>query len=377
MTAPLECALADSWMKPQEQPPLLSIVVLTHNRLEELLLTLSCLADQLVEGLEEKVEIIISDNASDQETRDAIKAMAERYWPLSYMINERDEGGFFNLFAAPWRARGRYTWVFGSDDILLEGGVAHVVELLEKEAPSFLTMNKKLANADLSQMLWTEANTIPDRRFDSFIDLFSAVGVNQVAFLSAQVESTEAARTLETERFLRTESRHPHIGAFLKKHAHKPCYYSSATHLVHRIGNSPILDYHAGNFYDYAVTLPRLLQEIGAEVGAPDDFFERITGYKRIADYETPQLTFVDNIFENVLRAIHFGRHLTVGHQRSLEAAFAHCRPDRLQQFAEIWKFNLNVVDHERRVKEAEGSLTNMRRAALSTSEIFTRPTAD
>lgn len=372
---PLECALSDSLLRPQDEPPLLSIVVLTHNRLDELILTVSCLGDQLVDGLEKRVEIVISDNASDAGAQQAIRALADRYPSLSYMFNARDEGGFFNLFAAPWRARGRYTWVFGSDDILMEGGVAHVVRLLDEQAPSFLTLNKKLANSDLSQMLWNEANTIPDRRFDSFIDLFCAVGVNQLAFLSAQIESTEAARSIDAERFVRTESRHPHIAAFLKKHADKPCYYSSATHLVHRIGNSPILDYHAGNFYDYAVTLPRLLQEVGAEVGAPDDLFERITGYKRITSYDPPEVTFVDSILENILRSLHFGRHLTVGHQRSLEAALAYCREDRLAQFAEIWKFNLALVDQERQVKDLEAGLAASRQAALQTSEIFTRPT--
>lgn len=373
--APLECALSDSLVRPWPEPPLLSVVVLTHNRLEELVLTVSCLADQLVDGLEKRVEIVISDNASDAPTHEAIRAMAERYPTLSYMFNARDEGGFFNLFAAPWRARGRYTWVFGSDDILLEGGLAHVVKVLDDEAPSFLTLNKKLANADLSQMLWAEANTVPDRRFDTFVDLFCAMGVNQLAFLSAQIEATEPARAMETERYLRTDSRHPHVAAFLEKHHDKPAYYSSATHLVHRAGNSPILDYHAGNFYDYAVTLPRLLQQVADEVGAPADLFERITGSKRISDYDSPQVTFVDGIFENILRSMHFGRHLTVGDQRSLEAAFAVCREDRLAQFAEIWKFNLSIIQKERQMKEAEGVLTAARQAALKTSEIFTRPT--
>jgi glycosyltransferase involved in cell wall biosynthesis len=371
----LECALADSLIRPITETPVLSIVIPTYHRPAELIVTVQTIADQLVDGLERKVEIVISDNASDITTVETIRTLAERYETVSYMINARDEGGFFNFFAAPWRARGRYTWVFGSDDVLLEGGVAHVVKALEREAPSFMTLNKKVANADLSGLVFEEMNSIPDRRFNSFIELFSAVGINQLAFISAQIESTETARQLDAEPYLRTDSRHPHVAAYLKKHAHAPSYYSAANHLIHRIDNSQLLDYHAGNFHDYATTLPRLLVDIASQVGAPLDLFERITGHKRINDYKKPDVTFVDTIFENILRSLHYGRHLTMGHRRFLEATLAHCRPDRLKQFDEIWTFNNALLDLEKRQKEETQALTNARQKALNVSDVFSRST--
>lgn len=371
----LECALSDSLIRPIAEAPVLSIVIPTYHRPVEMILTVQMIADQLVDGLEQKVEIVISDNASDAETVDAIKTLAGQYDQISYMINARDEGGFFNFFAAPWRARGRYTWVFGSDDILLAGGVAHIVETLEREAPSFMTLNKKVANATLSAVVFEEMNTVADRRFDTFIDLFCAVGINQLAFISGQIENTEAARKLDPEPYLRTDSRHPHVAAYLEKHAHAPAYYSSANHLVHRLDNSQLLDYHAGNFHDYATTLPRLLVDVIDKVGAPKDLFERITGQKRIVDYKKSDVTFVDTIFENMLRALHYGRHMTMGHRRVIEAALAHCRPDRLQQFAEIWTFNNALLEIEKRQKDETQVLTSARQNALSVSDVFTRST--
>ena len=47
----LECALADSLIKPVNDQPFLSIVIPTHNRPDELALTVQCIADQLIEGL--------------------------------------------------------------------------------------------------------------------------------------------------------------------------------------------------------------------------------------------------------------------------------------------------------------------------------------
>ncbi|CAN5192039.1 hypothetical protein BH10PSE3_BH10PSE3_00510 [soil metagenome] len=372
----LECALADSLIRPFAQTPVLSIVIPTFNRTAELQLTVQSIADQLKDGLEDKVELLISDNASGAETVAVIKALAEHYPRLGYMLNARDEGGFFNLFAAPWRARGRYTWTFGSDDMLLAGGVASVVSVLDRETPSFLTLNKHAANADLTDVIYTSLNTVPDKRFDTFIDLFSAFGINQLAFISAQIEDTDAARALDAEPYLRSDTRHPHVVAFLEKHAHAPAYYSAANHVVHRVDNSQTLDYNAGNFFDYAGDLPRMLIEVAAKVGAPADLFERTNGHKRVESYERPTVTLVDTVFENMLRSLSAGYHLTLGHRRALEATLAHCRPDRLAQFAELWTYNNTVQQMAKSELAAKQTLEQAREAALATSRVFAQSTA-
>jgi glycosyltransferase involved in cell wall biosynthesis len=372
----LECRLAQVVQKPLDAPPVLSIVVPTFNRADAMVMTVNCLAEQIIGGLEQRVEIIISDNGSDPETIELIKALADRWASVSYFLNARDEGGHFNLFAAPWRARGAYTWTFGSDDVLLDGGVAHVVEVLERERPSFLTLNKRVANADLSQLLTERINSVEDRRFDTFADLLCAFGINQLAFISGQIELTEAARALDAEPYLRNDSRHTHVAAFLEKHAGRPAYYSSANHLVHRVNNSQQLDYHAGNFYDYAVALPRLLWTINEKVGGPLDIFERISGYKNVTSYDAPQVTFVDNILENILRSFGFGYFIKAADRRFYEQVFIHCRPDRVEQFGQLWDY-AKVLDRlTEQFSSAEAALKQAKTSALETSAVFTRPTA-
>jgi glycosyltransferase involved in cell wall biosynthesis len=372
----LECALADSQLPPLAQQPLLSIVIPTYERADELQVTVQSIGNQLKDGLEDKVELLISDNASGADTVGVIKALAERYPRLGYMLNARDEGGFFNLFAAPWRARGRYTWTFGSDDALLDGGVASVVSILEREAPSFLTLNKHVASHDLSEVIYDALNSVPDKRFDTFIDLFKAFGINQLAFISAQIESTEAARVLDAEPYLRSDTRHPHVVAFLEKHAHAPAYYSSANHLVHRFDNSQTIDYNAGNFFDYASNLPRMLIDTAAKVGAPADLFETTNGHRRVGSYDPPGVTLVDTVFENMLRAMSAGYHLTLGHRRALESILPHCRPDRAAQFAEIWTYSIAVQQMARKENEAKLMLEQAREKALATSRVFANSTA-
>ena len=160
----LECPLAESHLRPLDVQPVLSIIIPSYCRAAELVQATSSIADQLTNGLERKVEIIITDNASEPGTIAAIRGLAERYPTLSYLLHARDEGGFFQFFAAPWRARGRWTWVFGSDDVLLPGGLAHITEALEREQPGFLALNKRVFNADLSQELNPSCNSIPDRK---------------------------------------------------------------------------------------------------------------------------------------------------------------------------------------------------------------------
>lgn len=369
--AKLECALAEVELKPWDKPPLLSVVILSYQRVAELRLAVESFATQLTGGLENKVEIIISDNGSGGETMDLIRALAVEFPTLSYVTHARDEGGFFNLFAAPWRAQGRYTWVFGSDDLLLDDGVAHVVGMLDSQSPAFMTLNKRAANADLTSLVWERANSIHDARFEGYADLFAAVGVNQLAFLSCQVEDTERARKLDATPYLRTDTRHPHVAAFLEKHHDGLCLYNSANQVVHRLNNSPIAEYHAGNFFDYAATLPALMWDVMEKVGASKDLFERTTGHKRITNYAPPQNTFVDTMFENMLRAAYFSRFMAASHRYTMEQILEHCRPHRREQFDQLWALTQQLHELERQSKVSQARFEDLREQVMRTSSVF------
>jgi len=369
----LECAVLETLMRPLACEPILSIIIPTFNRAPELVQTVGSLAQQLKGALLDKVEIIICDNASSDQTRSTIKELAAAYGSVSYVLHARDEGGCFQLFAAPWRARGRWTWVFGSDDLLMDGGLSYVVSILEGEAPQFLTLNKRVFNADLSQQLRASSNAIPDRRFESFIDLFCAVGINQLAFISGNIELTTAARAIDPEPYLTMDTRHPHVVAFLEKHHSAPSRYAAEPYLVHRGENSVVPDYHAGNFFDYGVSLPVLLARAGAAVGAPIDLLERINGDKNILSFDPPTITFVDCMFENMLRAMGYGRILTDGQRRALETYLVHCRSDRVRQLDELWSLNTKLITLQRQLDQATSALDALKRGCLDASRAFAR----
>jgi hypothetical protein len=287
------------------------------------------------------------------------------------MVNARNEGGYFQIFAAPWRARGRWTWVFGSDDVLLPGGLAHVIDLLESVQPSFLTMNKRYYNNDLSQEIWSSANAIPDREFPTFIELFKAVGINQMAFLTSNIELTAAARAVDPTPYVLDDTRHPHVASFLEKHHASKSYYSSRNDIVHRGENSTLAEYHAGNFFDYGATLPRILFSVIEKIDGPRDLFAQISGAKRVASYDPPKVTFIDSIFENILRACAFGKFMSIGQRRAVELAINHCGEVRISQLADVLSFHDQIQSLETQSREAKQILTRAREQAMQASATF------
>jgi hypothetical protein len=75
----LECAVAEQHIVQRAQPPLLSVFIPTWRRTAEMVECVRSIASQIVGGLEDKVEIVISDNSEAHtfpETQEAIRQLA-------------------------------------------------------------------------------------------------------------------------------------------------------------------------------------------------------------------------------------------------------------------------------------------------------------
>jgi len=109
----------------QRTRPLLTIAIPTYNRAACLRQLLSVLADQLKN--EERVELIISDNASPDETPTVVNDFISRGLQVRYMRNTQNVGSDANFLQCFEQARGKYVWLFSDDDLIVPGGVARVV----------------------------------------------------------------------------------------------------------------------------------------------------------------------------------------------------------------------------------------------------------
>src|SRR5579872_3211144 len=105
--------------------PLLTIAIPTYNRAGCLKELLSMLADQLTN--EPRVELIISDNTSPDDTPAVVREFQERGLCVRYIRNTQNIGPDANFLQCFEQARGKYVWIFSDDDLILPGGVAKIL----------------------------------------------------------------------------------------------------------------------------------------------------------------------------------------------------------------------------------------------------------
>ncbi len=111
-------------------PPTLSICIPTYNRARWLRISLASLASQVALA-KDKVELVISDNCSTDESQQIIEEM-QKVCPIRYHRNETNIGANPNFcLLASELARGRYVWMLGDDDIVRPDGVERVLSALE------------------------------------------------------------------------------------------------------------------------------------------------------------------------------------------------------------------------------------------------------
>jgi glycosyltransferase involved in cell wall biosynthesis len=114
---------------PSFERPLLTIAIPTYNRAKYLHGSLSTLFDQLVD--EPSVELIVSDNASSDETPAVIDEFVKRGLSLHYVRNEVNLGLDGNFLQCFEYASGKYLWLLGDDDVVIPGGLDKILQMLK------------------------------------------------------------------------------------------------------------------------------------------------------------------------------------------------------------------------------------------------------
>ena len=111
--------------------PLISIAILTYNRVADLEKLLNNLLPQVKElvGL---VDVCISNNASTDNTREVV-ANAQQKYPglITYHENEKNLGVDKNIIKVMEMATGEFIWGFADDDLIIPGGIKEVVDFIK------------------------------------------------------------------------------------------------------------------------------------------------------------------------------------------------------------------------------------------------------
>jgi hypothetical protein len=187
------------------------------------------------------------------------------------------------------------------------------------------------------------------------------MGFHQPALLSSCIENTEAVRAVDAVSMGLINNGFAQVLAYFARHRDRRCTYLSSNHLGHRTNNTTTrLGLIA---FATAVEFPLQLHRLRKEFGLDADYYEQINGSRRIDNFDPPKVTFVDNMFEFMVRAIAEGIFLDDCSRINLTELLAGCRPGRMAQFAEILAISEKTrhefeaceaarLDYERRSRE-------------------------
>eukprot|EP01039_Chlorochromonas_danica_P011967 gene11967-13558_t len=321
------------------ESPVLTIFIPTFNRSEELSLCVHSIAHQVVGDLSGKVEIIISDNASPSDIQAGIRTLSDCYECVGYYLNLNNGGAETQVLCAPWRARGRWLWVFGDDDLLAENGLGQIVDLLTSRQPDFVTVNRCVVNMDLSQVIIPRKHAIKTLETSNLIELTRAIGVDQFSFLTSQIYDTHTAKSIDTENYHFSGGAFNQVAYYIEGFHDRPSIYFEEALVIHRWDDSAT-DKHSYNFHQLAVSLPRAIAGARDRLGLPDDLMENLGGVKFAGIEPNNSDTFVDNLINYLWMAISHRQPVTDEDWAFLEAESRHWSPERDGILAEARKLH-------------------------------------
>jgi abequosyltransferase len=115
----------------QDDQPLLTIAIPTYNRSRFLTELLDILKPQMTKAF--SIELIISDNASTDDTQVILEEFSKSGLAFRYIRNKSNLGADRNVLQCFEEARGKYVWIFGDDDIILPGALKKIIRLLSQQ----------------------------------------------------------------------------------------------------------------------------------------------------------------------------------------------------------------------------------------------------
>lgn len=136
------------------EAPILSICIPTYDRgafLPDLLNSIITQVASLPPILAALgVEVVISDNASHDDTPERIKPFRDAI-ALTYVRQSENIGPDRNFIAAVGSARGNFCWLMGSDDVIEQGGLERVMRAAAEWDVAGFSVNYHRRSFDLKQ----------------------------------------------------------------------------------------------------------------------------------------------------------------------------------------------------------------------------------
>lgn len=213
----------------------LSVAIPTYNGVRYIQETLDSIVSQLGE-ISEEVEILVSDNASTDETSEIIGEYQRKYSFIKYFCNDENLGADRNFDLAVRRSSGEYVWLFSDDDIMVPGAIKKAISVLRnypKLAAIFVNWGNYNPNLK-KHHIKRNVNIQKDMLFITADDFLSTVKLNAI-FVSSNIICRSLWEQVHSELYI--ESNWIHYAILLNFIVGHRSYCIAEPYVMYRAGN--------------------------------------------------------------------------------------------------------------------------------------------
>lgn len=177
--------------------PILTIAIPTYNRSKYLDRALHYIYIQ-IEGFDSLIEIIVSDNCSDDDTASVVQKHIENGLLIRYIKNEINKGPDFNISQCFLQAKGKFVVAFGDDDIFNKGAIARILFVLKKyNDVGLFYMNWKVI--DINNSLNGESSEIVI--YDDYSSFYEKIN-QSITFISGIIVNSKYIKKVDFKEYM-------------------------------------------------------------------------------------------------------------------------------------------------------------------------------
>lgn len=187
---------------------LLTIAIPTYNRADCLRDNLRQLTSELAPVEKGLVEIVVSDNCSEDSTEKVVQEANSPEFPIRYVRNEENLGWGLNFLQCFDLSAGKYVLLLGDDDFLVDGCVELVLSHLQKEDYGVVFLRTYGFNADFREEYpgsYGKAKVYADT--DGFLMAIRRV----MRLISACIVNKELVKQIDTQKLAAGNFAHLHL----------------------------------------------------------------------------------------------------------------------------------------------------------------------
>lgn len=321
---------------------LLSIVIPTYNRSQELIHSLRLLREQCREHPQE-IEIIVCDDASTDETQTRILTLQAEENFFRYIRYPSNIGLEKNLIECTKKAVGEFLWIFGDDDFLAApNSISNVLEELKLDRYDLLVLNRTRKNISLEKTIskdWMRIKGKENQSYQGLREFFIDWGfLSVVGFVSVNVMRRVPFLNAFDDRYFGTM--YPQLGMMADAFSDARILLISEPLVCHRTASAEEKATAFSEKEKEKLFMSNVGRRDAAYFGAPTIRMISLLIEKNSLTYEEINKIsentvingrLVDFFFNNIVKAVNYGLDIATSDQKLINEFFSNVDLDLAQ----------------------------------------------